>query len=81
MVFSQRFSGFENFIQPTITNEGDKIDLKQATFFAFLGATFSAILFLVQTFQYFSIFSLGGLLSQSTLALFFFKLYSRQKGE
>ncbi len=59
----------------------DKITLKQATVYALIGAIVGFVVFLIQMFNYFSLFTLAGTVSNATLALFLYKLYSKQKGE
>lgn len=59
----------------------EKITLKQATQYALIGSIVGLVVFIVQMFDYFSLYTLVGVISQGTLALFFYKLNSKQKGE
>lgn len=59
----------------------DKITLKQATLYALIGVIAGFIVNLIQMFDYFTLFTLVGALSNGALALFLYKLHSKQKGE
>lgn len=57
----------------------DKITLKQATLVALIGILIGLLIAIINLFGYFHIFTLGNVITQACLALFFFKLYSKQK--
>lgn len=59
----------------------EKITFKQATLYALIGVMVGFIMNLIQMFNYFSLFALVGALSNGGLALFLYKLHSKQKGE
>jgi len=59
----------------------DKITLKQATLYALIGVIAGFIVNIIQMFDYFSLFTIVGTLSNGALALFLYKLHSKQKGE
>jgi hypothetical protein len=59
----------------------EKITLKQATLYALIGVIAGFIVNLIQMFNYFTLFTLVNTLSSGALALFLYKLHSKQKGE
>lgn len=59
----------------------EKITLKQATQYALIGAIAGFIVSFIEMFNYFTLFTLITAMSNGTLALFLYKLYSKQKGE
>ena len=59
----------------------NKMTLKQATLLALIGAILALIVYFIRIFDRFSIDQVIGILSQGSIALFLFKLYSKQKGD
>ena len=59
----------------------EKITLKQAILYALIGALVGLLLQIVSMLNYFNIYSLGNAIAQGSLALFFYVLYKKQKGE
>lgn len=59
----------------------DNLSLKQATLIAMLGSILALIVHFIQIFDEFTVYHVIGILSQGSIALFLFKLYSKQKGD
>lgn len=59
----------------------DKITLKQATLYAMLGTIAGFIVSLIEMLNYFTLLTLVSAFSNGALALFLYKLHSKQKGE
>jgi hypothetical protein len=59
----------------------DNLSLKQATLIALIGSILALLVHFIQIFEDFTVYNVIGILSQGSISLFLFKLYSKQRGE